>query len=210
MRHILDSDNIVMSVLTRVGNLIILNFWFILGCVPIVTIGASLSATLSVAMKMNEGEERNIMGHYLKAFRKNFFQATGMWLLFLLAAIVIGGDIFYAVTYTAGGVKALIVGFSGFMAFLILMTFTFAFPIQSRYNNKVLKHIWNGFVLSVGNLLWTLLIWLIWVLPVATFYFYPWVFKYFGFVWFLLGFGCLFLLTAVIYQRIFRKINNME
>ena len=45
-------DSPVMRVLGRLGDIIILNMIFVVGCIPVITIGTSLSALYAVAMKM--------------------------------------------------------------------------------------------------------------------------------------------------------------
>ena len=45
-------DSPVMRVLGRLGDIIILNMIFVAGCIPVLTIGTSLSALYTVAMKM--------------------------------------------------------------------------------------------------------------------------------------------------------------
>lgn len=49
-------DSPVMRVLGRLGDIIILNMIFVVGCIPVITIGTSLSALYAVAMKMARGE----------------------------------------------------------------------------------------------------------------------------------------------------------
>lgn len=51
-------DSPVMRVLGRLGDIIILNMIFVVGCIPVITIGTSLSALYAVAMKMARGEDR--------------------------------------------------------------------------------------------------------------------------------------------------------
>lgn len=50
-------DSPVMRVLGRLGDIIILNMIFVVGCIPVITIGTSLSALYAVAMKMARGED---------------------------------------------------------------------------------------------------------------------------------------------------------
>ena len=45
-------DSPVMRVLGRLGDIIILNMIFVAGCIPVLTIGMSLSALYTVAMKI--------------------------------------------------------------------------------------------------------------------------------------------------------------
>ena len=53
-------DSPVMRVLGRMGDIIILNMIFVAGCIPVLTIGTSLSALYTVAMKMARGEDPSV------------------------------------------------------------------------------------------------------------------------------------------------------
>lgn len=50
-------DSPVLAAGTRITNLLILNFYWLLGCLPIVTAGASTIAAFSVTLKMAEDRE---------------------------------------------------------------------------------------------------------------------------------------------------------
>ena len=67
---------------TKITNLLILNACFTLGCLPVFTIGASLTATFDVAMKIaQEREDVSIIRSFVQAYRANFKRGMGMVLL---------------------------------------------------------------------------------------------------------------------------------
>ena len=57
MSGFFNMDSPVMRFLSRVCDLMILNFMCLICCIPIVTIGASVTALYSVTLKMVRGEE---------------------------------------------------------------------------------------------------------------------------------------------------------
>ena len=65
-------DSPVMRVLGRLGDIIILNMIFVVGCIPVITIGTSLSALYAVAMKMARGEDPSVWKEFWKAYKRNF------------------------------------------------------------------------------------------------------------------------------------------
>ena len=69
-------DSPVMRVLGRLGDIIILNMIFVVGCIPVITIGTSLSALYAVAMKMARGEDPSVWKEFWKAYKRNFRPAT--------------------------------------------------------------------------------------------------------------------------------------
>ena len=85
-------DSPVMRVLGRLGDIIILNMIFVVGCIPVITIGTSLSALYAVAMKMARGEEPSVWKEFWKAYKRNFKQATICWLIMAVVAILLFVD----------------------------------------------------------------------------------------------------------------------
>ena len=63
-------DSPVMRVLGRLGDIIILNMIFVVGCIPVITIGTSLSALYAVAMKMARGEDPSVWKEFWKAYKR--------------------------------------------------------------------------------------------------------------------------------------------
>lgn len=92
MNRLFNIDNPVMQFLSKMFDLIVLNLIFILSCIPIITIGASISALYYVCLKMLRGEDPYIWQNFWKSFRQNFKQSTVVWLLFLAAVVILGMD----------------------------------------------------------------------------------------------------------------------
>ena len=74
------------------GNIFALNIIFVLCCIPVVTIGASLTALYSVSMKMAKNEEGPIWKSFIAAFKSNFKRATFAWIYVILALVVMYGE----------------------------------------------------------------------------------------------------------------------
>ena len=99
-------DGRFSRILNRMTELVLLNFIFILTCLPVLTIGASVAALYSVTLKMARNEEGYVIRGYFKGFAENFGQATMFWIIELLlyahlwvlyaAAAVNGGRILTA------------------------------------------------------------------------------------------------------------------
>ena len=118
--------------LTRLADVIILNFIFLIACLPIFTIGASFTALYSVTLKLIEQEETYVLRDFWKSFRSNFFQSTKMLgVIITLFAGLMGLfrliDTVNIITYP-------------FLLLLTLLIFIclYLFPILARFkmNNK--------------------------------------------------------------------------
>ena len=81
MGRIFSLDSPLFSFLNKVADLILLNILTMICCLPIITIGASMTALHYVVLKMVRDEESYIVRSYFKSFRQNFKQATIIWLI---------------------------------------------------------------------------------------------------------------------------------
>ena len=77
----LSSENKVIWILGKIGQFILLNFLVLLGCIPIVTIGASVTAGMYCMSKMHDPESMIITVEYFHAFMSNFKKSTIVWLV---------------------------------------------------------------------------------------------------------------------------------
>lgn len=148
-------DNPVMRFLSRIFDLILLNLLFVFSCIPIVTIGASLSAIYQILFKIIDKKDPYIFKGYIKAFRENFKLATVLWVLTVLA----GAGIYLALF--AINIKSSLEFFQipvWILAFVIISVTTYAFPLLSRYQCGIKQLIINAFVLSIGNIPATVII----------------------------------------------------
>ena len=69
MDRLFNMDNKFFTVMGRVADLIMLNVVFLICCLPIVTIGASLTALHYVTLKMTRNEESYIIRSFFKSFK---------------------------------------------------------------------------------------------------------------------------------------------
>lgn len=81
----------------KIGQFVLLNFLVLLGCIPIVTIGASLSAGARCMKKMKEPEGGILTLEFFHAFAADVKQATGAWLVLAIVMVLGAGDIYYAI-----------------------------------------------------------------------------------------------------------------
>ena len=69
MKGIFDFNNPVMSFLSKLADLMILNVLTIICCVPIVTVGASLSSMYYVLLRLRNEETSFVTKDFFHAFR---------------------------------------------------------------------------------------------------------------------------------------------
>lgn len=187
----LTSENKVIWILGKIGQFILLNFLVLLGCIPVVTIGASVTAGMYCMSKMHDPESMIITVEYFHAFAVNFKKATLVWILFLFIGFIGAGDLFYAVRVADGG-NLFFFLFALILLFVLISVMFWVFLLIGRYENSIQEHLKNALLLAVGRLPRTLLLWIVWGLPVAIVIFYPIWMVPFG--WFFITIGVAVLL----------------
>ena len=76
-------DSPLMRALTIISDLLWLNVLTVICCIPIVTIGASVTALHYLSLKIVRGEENHLTATFLRVFKENFKQSTLIWLIIL-------------------------------------------------------------------------------------------------------------------------------
>lgn len=166
MGGLFNLDSPVMRFLGRMADMLWLNILTFFLCMLIVPAGAALTALNYMCLKIVRGEDCYITKGYFKSFKENFKQATMIWLIVLVAVAVLYGD--YRI-FTQSGIQfpmALKVIITA-VAFMFVLIFMYVFPVLSRYENTIPNTFKNAAVMAVVSLPKTLLMVVIWCLPVG-------------------------------------------
>ncbi len=144
------------------GDWIILNILFVLTSLPVVTIGASLTAFYRVALRRQRGESSYAAREYLSAWKKEWRQSTALWIPILLAGCLLLFDLCYVENLGKAYAAAI-----GIVIVIWAILFSYAFPLQARFQNSIKNTLKNALALAVAHLPDTLLILLINSIPFA-------------------------------------------
>lgn len=162
-------DGKLFQALARLADILVLNIICIICCIPVFTIGASLTALYTVTLKMVKNEESYIVRSFFKAFKDNFKEATICTLIMLVGAGVISMD-FYAINIMSEPISS---AFRiGLFVLLILYMFIYVylFPLVAKFINPIRKTFSNAFLMSVRHLPYTILMLFISLIPVLIFW----------------------------------------
>ena len=128
----------IYKFMTRLWDMIKLNFLWLICSLPIVTIGASTIAAFTITLKMVEEKEGYVARAFFKAFKANFKQGIVIGPITVIFAAALYLD------FTLGK------QYIGFVILGILSAFLFGiaiidtYPLLARYENKLLKTIRNS------------------------------------------------------------------
>ncbi len=196
-------DSPFMQFLNKVADLMWLNVLTIIFCIPIVTAGASLTAMNYMALKIVRGEECYISRGFFKSFKENFKQATAIWFLLLLVVAILIGDFIIMQNSemefpTFVRVIILVVGI------FVLFTAMFVFPTLARFTNTIRGTLKNAFMISVLKFPKTILMIIMYLIPLALAYFFPQIFP----ITFLFGLSAPALGSAFLYNKFFKELED--
>lgn len=153
----------------RVADLMILNFLCVICCLPIVTIGASITAMFYVTLKMVRNEESYIVRSFFKSFKDNLKQSLVINIIMLATGIFL----FFDLTISRNMASSLgtVLTFA-FMVILVLylMLFMYIYPVLAKFYNTIRNTFTNSFLMSIRHLPYTVLMLLVTGAPFLAFF----------------------------------------
>lgn len=159
------------QILEKILDLCKMNLLWLLGCLPVVTAGASTTALFYTANCYRQGEG-TVAKNFRNGFQNNFCQATVIWLLILLAmaGILASAEILLGFPET---VQKLGLGLLAAILVLLLIFVSMVFPLMSRKRWKLATLASDSVLIAIAFLPKTLKVLGIELLPVLLFLLLP-------------------------------------
>ena len=152
-RRFLNPDNALMITMTQITDCIFLSIFWLLGCVPLVTIGASFGALYDAAYRGFRQGDKHCWGRFLQVYRENWKAAilpTGVFLLVMSA--VIKGVVALWNGAVAGSISWMLFSGAAFVGVLVTGIVSVMFPMLSRFENTLPVLLKNTVLLAMANL----------------------------------------------------------
>lgn len=205
MSSIFEADSPLLRFLGRFADVMILNLVFVVTSLPIVTIGASLTALNFTAMRLADGTCESVTRDYLRSWRLNLKQATVIW------GLVIGmGVVLYLWFRVAeyldvpGAVRFAVYAVVYLVSFRFVIALVFLFPYLAKFEGTTREVLRNARKLSLRHLFASIAMLAVITLPVVITIFYPNLTGY-GVLWLVIGFGAIAFVNAFLLSAIFQK-----
>lgn len=158
-RNLLRPDSPLMITMNNITDCIFLSLFWILGCFPVVTLGASFAALYDASYRGMRKGEKHSWQRFFHVFRTNW-KAGILPTVAVLA--VFSGAVFLLIKIwnaaVAQQISFMLFAAGAFLGMLILGTVSLAFPILSRFENSFLSLMKNTILLGFVNLPRTLLL----------------------------------------------------
>lgn len=200
---IFDLDSPIMQGLSKMADLMLLNFLALICCIPIITVGASMTALNYMCLKMARNEECYIIKGFFKSFKENFKQATIIWVILLLTIAILIGD-FMIMNNLGTSFSRILRILITVVAVIVTFTATFLFPVLAKFENTVARTIKNAFIISISQLPKTILIIIMNILPWALMLFSVRIVP----LSFLFGFSVPAFVAALLYNKFFKRLED--
>ena len=152
-RNLLKPDSPLMITMTRITDCIFLSLFWLLCCIPVVTVGASFAALYDASYRTFRKNERNSWQRFFGVFRENWKAGIVPSVIFLAAGWgLLKGTIALWNLAVAGTMSWMLFAALAFVAVVLLGMLSILFPVLSRFENSLGALLKNTVFLAMANL----------------------------------------------------------
>lgn len=152
-RKFLNPDNALMITMTQITDCIFLSLFFLIGCIPVFTVGASFAALYDATYRGFRQGEKHCWGRFWQVYKSNWKASLAPSLVFLIGLRVLTkGLVRLWNGAVAGTVNWMLFSGGAFVGVLVLGILSLMFPILSRFENSFSGLQKNTFFLGFANL----------------------------------------------------------
>ena len=146
-------------------DLIVLNLLTLLCCIPIITVGAAMTALYRSLFEIRNGNG-NIVKGYFKAFIDNIRPGLVLGLILLLISISFFLYVYFSQGMIANGDFIVMLGIV-FVAIIFFFPMIFVFPLLAMFDNSALRTLSNAFLLTFRHAGTSLAVLIMYSLPLV-------------------------------------------
>ena len=165
-------DTITNSWLYRackvIGDVVTISALFLLFCLPVVTIGASVTALYYTVYRKYYKKSDSISKDFMHSLKDNLKNGIIVHMLYLIYSAIAGFNIYFAF-FGWGDIRLpdwyMIVSLLPLLP--LIFTLPFVYALMARFNNGIKGTLKNSFTLCMINFPKFLLIWLIFIVALA-------------------------------------------
>lgn len=161
-------DGPLSQFFTRLFDCLWLSVLWVIGSLPLITVGASTTAMYHTVVKVFRRDEGKTWEEFWGAYRSNFKQSTVVWLILIpiYSVLIYSGYVAFQM-YELGNVPDWVMIALLVAAALITMWALYLFPLLARFQNSTQQTLKNAMYIALSNFPKSLGLLLILVLTVA-------------------------------------------
>ena len=205
MDNLFEYDNKFFEVLGKITDIIILNLLCIISCLPIITIGASVTATYLVALQMVRNEETYIIREFIKGFKENFIFSTKVWSIILIIGLVLSFDFYISRLILNEYMRITLQFILTIVSIIFIFLLTYVFPIISKFENTIKNTMINSILISIQHLPKTIFMVFINLSPIILTLILSNYWGHILFFYTVMGFASITYINSIFFNKIFEK-----
>lgn len=152
-RNMFRPDSPLMITLSQITDCIFLSLFWLLGCFPVVTIGASTAALYDAVYGGYRKGDKHPWARFLKSFRRNLRASLVPNLVFLVLFGLLGwGMIQLWNRAVYGAISWTLFSGLGFVGVCLAGILCLLMPMLSRFENTTAELLKNTFLLALANM----------------------------------------------------------
>lgn len=152
-RNLLNPENPLMIIMSRITDSIFLTLFWIMGCIPVITVGASFAALYDSVYRAFRCGERNGWQRFLATFKNNWKAGIVPGIVFgALIYALVRAMIFFWNSAVAESISWMLFAAIAFIGVLVLGILSVLFPLLSRFENSFAGLLKNTLLLALANL----------------------------------------------------------
>lgn len=155
----------MMSTLT---DIFLLSMCWLLGSLPVLTVGVSTVALYDVTLRMVNHEEGYVVRQFFKAYKNNFKQGLGLGLITIFCCYVM--FLYSQILHLSANGSILLMIAAIVTGYLFVISLLYAYPLLARYENTVFRTLKNSARISFKYFGRTLLLVFVVCVEMATFW----------------------------------------
>ncbi len=152
-RNLLNPDNGLMITFAQISDCIFLSLFWLVGCIPVVTVGASTAALYdSVYRAFRKGDKQSWF-RFVGAFRRNLVPGIGPTVVFLALFVGLGWLLIQVWNAAvAGAVSWMLFSAAAFLGITVFGILSVIFPMLSRFENSFGVLLKNALLIALANM----------------------------------------------------------
>ena len=195
--------------MTKVFDILWLSILCLLCCIPVITIGASVTALYYVMLKLVKDEETAVTRNFFKAFKENFLQSLPVTIIFLGIVGVLFAD-FHILGQNENKTSSVIYGCCVVILIAAAAVFSYVFPLMARFENTIRRTFENAARLAASHLWQTAVMIVVNLLPLVWFMISPETFSAIFWIWVFVGLGVQAFVNSLFLVKIFEKLEEKQ
>lgn len=193
-------DSTFSRIIRKIWSCLLINTLWTICCLPVITAGAATSAMFYAVRKNIIHDESHPWSCFWRGFKREFKQATLIWLIFLAVGLLFIFDIYYFLQMLKNGdSEGTLFLLIAVMLVLAVLLFTYVYAYSCTFSDKISRVLKNSFLIMMSHPLVNLRVLILAVLIIAGAIYEP------IFIMFLPAVSCW--INWISFEKIFRRIS---